>query len=204
METMLKTIQKCIEALCESQDLILVAIDGRCGSGKSTLAAALADRMPVNVFHMDDFYLRPEQRTEERFREPGGNVDYERFEQEVMMPLRKGTAFSYRPFDCRSFTLADPIEVTPSVINIIEGSYSCRPTLYSFYDLRIFLTVDPEEQIRRIRKRNGEEKAQMFQKRWIPLEEQYFAQVPVQEHCDMTFNTTGMAFPVQVTGGNHG
>lgn len=204
METMLKTIQKCIEALRESQDLVLVAIDGRCGSGKSTLAAALADRMPVNVFHMDDFYLRPEQRTEERFREPGGNVDYERFEQEVMMPLRKGTAFSYRPFDCRSFTLADPIEVTPSGINIIEGSYSCRPTLYSFYDLRIFLTVDPEEQIRRIRKRNGEEKAQMFQKRWIPLEEQYFAQVPVQEHCDMTFNTTGMAFPVQVTGGNHG
>ena len=204
METMLKTIQTRIETLCERKDLVLAAIDGRCGSGKSTLAAALAERMSVNVFHMDDFYLRPEQRTEERFREPGGNVDYERFEQEVMMPLRKGTAFSYRPFDCRSFTLADPIEVTPSVINIIEGSYSCRPTLYSFYDLRIFLTVDPEEQIRRIRKRNGEEKAQMFQKRWIPLEEQYFAQVPVQEHCDMTFNTTGMAFPVQVTGGNHG
>ena len=203
MERMLKTIQKRIEALRESQDLVLVAIDGRCGSGKSTLAAALADRMPVNVFHMDDFYLRPEQRTEERFREPGGNVDYERFEQEVMMPLRKGTAFSYRPFDCRSFTLADPIEVTPSVVNIIEGSYSCRPTLYSFYDLRIFLTVDTEEQIRRIRKRNGEEKAQMFQKRWIPLEEQYFAQVPVQERCDMTFNTTGMSFPGQVTGGNH-
>ncbi len=204
METILKIVQKRIETLCECQNLVLIAIDGRCGSGKSTLSAVLADRMPVNVFHMDDFYLRPEQRTEKRFREPGGNVDYERFEQEVMMPLRKGTAFSYRPFDCRSFTLADPIEVTPSVINIIEGSYSCRPTLYSFYDLRIFLTVDPEEQIRRILKRNGEEKTQMFQKRWIPLEEQYFAQVPVQEHCEMTFNTTGMAFPGQVTGGNHG
>ena len=204
MERMLKTIQKRIEELRESQDLVLVAIDGRCGSGKSTLAAALADRMPVNVFHMDDFYLRSEQRTEERFREPGGNVDYERFEQEVMMPLQKGTAFSYRPFDCRTFTLAEPIEVIPSVVNIIEGSYSCRPTLYSFYDLRIFLTVDPEEQIRRIRKRNGEEKAQMFRKRWIPLEEEYFTQVPVQERCDMTFNTTGMAFPGKVTGGNHG
>mgnify|MGYP002461575025 CR=1 FL=1 len=73
-----------------------------------------------------------------------------------MMPLQKGTAFSYRPFDCRTFTLAEPIEVVPSVINIIEGSYSCRPTLYSFYDLRIFLTVDQEEQLRRIRKRNLE------------------------------------------------
>ena len=121
-----------------------------------------------------------------------------------MMPLQKGTAFSYRPFDCRTFTLAEPIEVVPSVINIIEGSYSCRPTLYSFYDLRIFLTVDQEEQLRRIRKRNGEEKAQMFQKRWIPLEEQYFTQIPVKEHCDMVFDTTGMAFPGQITGGNHG
>lgn len=204
MEQMLKTIQKRIETLCERKDLVLAAIDGRCGSGKSTLAAALAERMPVNVFHMDDFYLRPEQRTEERFQEPGGNVDYERFEQEVMMPLRKGTAFSYRPFDCRTFTLAESVEVVPAVVNIIEGSYSCRPTLYSFYDLRIFLTVDPEEQIRRIRKRNGEEKAKMFQKRWIPLEEQYFAQVPVQERCDMTFDTTGMVFPGKVTGGNHG
>ena len=204
MEQMLKTIQTRIETLCERKDLVLAAIDGRCGSGKSTLAAVLAERMPVNVFHMDDFYLRPEQRTEERFREPGGNVDYERFEQEVMMPLRKGTAFSYRPFDCRTFTLAEPVEVTPAVVNIIEGSYSCRPTLYSCYDLRIFLTVDPEEQLRRIQKRNGEEKAQMFQKRWIPLEEQYFTQVPVQERCDMTFDTTGMALPGQVTGGNHG
>lgn len=204
MEQMLKTIQTRIETLCERKDLVLAAIDGRCGSGKSTLAAALAERMPVNVFHMDDFYLRPEQRTEERFREPGGNVDYERFEQEVMMPLRKGTAFSYRPFDCRTFTLAEPVEVTPAVVNIIEGSYSCRPTLYSFYDLRIFLTVDPEEQLRRIQKRNGAEKAQMFQKRWIPLEEQYFTQVPVQERCDMTFDTTGMALLGKVTGGNHG
>lgn len=204
MERILETMQNHIETLRENQKLVLVAIDGRCGSGKSTLAAALAERMPVNVFHMDDFYLRPEQRTEERFREPGGNVDYERFEQEVMMPLQKGTAFSYRPFDCRTFTLAEPIEVVPSVINIIEGSYSCRPTLYSFYDLRIFLTVDQEEQLRRIRKRNGEEKAQMFQKRWIPLEEQYFTQIPVKEHCDMVFDTTGMAFPGQITGGNHG
>ena len=204
MERILKTMQNHIETLRENQKLVLVAIDGRCGSGKSTLAAALAERMPVNVFHMDDFYLRPEQRTEERFREPGGNVNYERFEQEVMMPLQKGTAFSYRPFDCRTFTLAEPIEVVPSVINIIEGSYSCRPTLYSFYDLRIFLTVDQEEQLRRIRKRNGEEKAQMFQKRWIPLEEQYFTQIPVKEHCDMVFDTTGMAFPGQITGGNHG
>ena len=76
MERILKTMQNHIETLRENQKLVLVAIDGRCGSGKSTLAAALAERMPVNVFHMDDFYLRPEQRTEERFREPGGNVDY--------------------------------------------------------------------------------------------------------------------------------
>ena len=46
---------------------------------------------------MDDFYLQPHQRTTKRLREPGGNVDYERFETEVLQPLLTGEAFSYRP-----------------------------------------------------------------------------------------------------------
>ena len=32
---------------------------------------------------MDDFYLQEYQRTQERYNEPGGNVDRERFKKEV-------------------------------------------------------------------------------------------------------------------------
>ena len=68
-----------IRALAATQPRVLVAIDGRCAAGKTTLAASLQAQLECNVFHMDDFFLRPEQRTSERLHQPGGNVDYERF-----------------------------------------------------------------------------------------------------------------------------
>ena len=79
----LKTILARIDALLSRQDRVIVAIEGSCGSGKTTLAALLAKHRDCNVFHMDDFFLRPHQRTPERFAQPGGNVDYERFREEI-------------------------------------------------------------------------------------------------------------------------
>ena len=51
---------------------------------------------------------------------------------------------------------------------------SCHERLEAYYDMKVFLTIDPIEQIQRIEKRNGSEKAVEFQKKWIPLEELYF------------------------------
>ena len=58
---------------------IILAIDGGSASGKTTLSDSLANIYDCTVFHMDDFFLCPEQRTQERYAEPGGNVDRERF-----------------------------------------------------------------------------------------------------------------------------
>ena len=55
-----------IEEQLQQKGRLIVAIDGRCGSGKSTLAARLARELRCSVFHMDDFFPRPEQRTAER------------------------------------------------------------------------------------------------------------------------------------------
>ena len=52
-----------IRALLDRQARVIAAIDGRCGAGKSTLAAQLQAQLSCRVFHMDDFFLRPEQRT---------------------------------------------------------------------------------------------------------------------------------------------
>ena len=160
---------KTLRIKAENKTLI-VAIDGRCGAGKTTLAGRLEEELGCAAFHMDDFFPRPEQRTEERLSIPGENVDHERFLEEVMRPLIQNRRFCYRPY-------------------VIEGSYSCHPALWDFYDLRIFLTVEPEEQIRRIVERNGVEKAEMFKKRWIPLEEKYFAAFDIENRCDLRFST---------------
>lgn len=95
-----------IRALAAALPRVLVAIDGRCAAGKTTLAASLQAQLACNVFHMDDFFLRPEQRTPERLRQPGGNVDFERFLTEVLRPLRDGAPVTYRPYDCERSSCA--------------------------------------------------------------------------------------------------
>ena len=124
---------------------VLVAIDGRCASGKTTLAARLVERLGGGVVHMDDFFLRPEQRTPERLARPGENVDWERFLAEVLLPLRQGGKVVYRPYDCRTQSMGDPITLERSAVVVVEGSYSCHPELWESYDLHVFLDVDPEE-----------------------------------------------------------
>ena len=171
---------------------LLVAVDGRCASGKTTFAAALERELGCAVIHTDHFFLRPEQRTEERLNEAGGNVDYERLREEVMLPLLTGKPFSYRKFDCGEMKLSAKIEVKPTTVTVIEGSYSCCPALWEYYGLRIFLTVDPQEQLRRIELRNGNEAAVKFRERWIPLEEKYFAACKIRERCDLVFGSEAL------------
>lgn len=194
MERIESEILQHVEQLLQKKDFVLVAIDGRCSAGKTTLAARLQQMTECNVVHMDDFFLRPEQRTAERLKKPGGNVDHERFFQEVLTPFMQGKPFTYRPYDCRAQAFAASIEVHPSPINIIEGSYSCHPLLRNHYDLRIFLSVSSDEQMRRIIKRNGEG-AELFFQKWIPLEETYFTSCGIEACCDLRFESFEIAHP---------
>lgn len=169
---------------CNSKSLIL-AIEGSSASGKSTLGNLLEQVYGCTLFHMDDFFLRPEQRTPERFAEPGGNVDRERFAAEVLEPLSRGEQIAYRRFDCSTFTILPPVEIKPSEFTVIEGAYCMHPELSGYYDFSVFLDVDPKVQKRRIRKRNSAELAERFFEEWIPLEQMYFDVMKVKEHCDM-------------------
>ncbi len=174
MDSMLEKVKKQIDELLAEKDFVLIAVDGKCTSGKTTLAAKLAEIYDCNVFHMDDFFLRPEQRTPARFAEVGGNVDYERFNEEVLIPLETGQPFSYRPFDCNAFTLANPVCIAPKRLNIVEGTYSHHPYFGDPYDLKILLTVDEETQRQRILERPAFLHKQFFEE-WIPMENLYFS-----------------------------
>ena len=181
---MIESIRKQIDDLQCQRNQVLVAIDGSCTSGKTTLATRLAEIYDCNVFHMDDFFLRPEQRTQERYAEVGGNVDYERFREEVLLPLKSGKPFSYRPFDCSTFTLSDPVTVTPRKLNIIEGSYSHHPYFGDPYDLKILLTIPPELQQQRILQRPAFLHKRFFEE-WIPMENRYFEKFRISDKCDV-------------------
>lgn len=173
-----------VRAVRERQGRAIIALDGRCASGKTTLAAELERRYGWSVVHMDHFFLRPEQRSPQRYAQPGGNIDHERFLEEVLLPLRAGERPVYRPFDCHAQALLPPIPFDPGPVVLAEGSYACHPALRGHYDVRAFLTVDPERQMERIIAREGEEYARVFREKWIPLEEKYFSACGVEERCE--------------------
>lgn len=175
------------EALLAKKPRVVLAIDGGACSGKTTLAAELEKRFGAAVIHADDFFLRPEQRTPERFAEAGGNFDRERFFEEVLLPLKKGGAFSYRKFDCHTMTLTETVEVAPTSLVVIEGSYSHHPLFDGFYDLRVFLSISASEQRKRILARN-EDLADQFFSRWIPFENRYFRTFFIEKKADIVIS----------------
>lgn len=163
----------------------VIAIDGPAASGKSTMANDLKLVLGAGIIHMDDFFLPPVLRTEDRFEQPGGNVHYERFMEEVIPHLSNKTAFSYRRFDCHVMDYNGERFVDESEWRVVEGAYSLHPALGEYADLKVFSTVEPEEQMRRITQRNGAEMAERFRTAWIPMEEAYYEYYMIKSTCHL-------------------
>lgn len=173
------------ERLRREKGRIVIALEGRCAAGKTTACRYLTKLWKAETVHMDDFFLPPDLRTEERYREPGGNIHYERFCDEVLKGLTAGEKFSYRTFCCRRMGYDGVKEIAGDGVVIVEGVYSMHPSFGNPYDLTAFFDIDRKEQKRRILLRNGEEEYRKFEDTWIPLEEQYFAAYHICENCQL-------------------
>ena len=163
----------------------VIAVDGRAASGKTTLARQLSLVLDADVVHMDDFFLPPDLRTRERYAEPGGNVHYERFLTEVLPFLKRREPFAYRVFDCSKMDYGGERAIRTPGWRIVEGAYSLHPKFGEYADLKVFYDIAPDEQMRRIRARNGERGARMFRTRWIPLEELYIEKCAPRDRADL-------------------
>lgn len=165
------------ELLRTKKEVILVAIDGQSASGKTTLARRIQEEFDCNVFAMDDYFLRPCQRTKERLHEVGGNVDYERFYKEVLVPAKQKSEVFYQPYCCKTQTLLSPMTIKPKRLVIIEGAYSLHPYFNDPYQLKVLCLIKEELQRERILKRNGALMLNRFMTEWIPKENIYLKEL---------------------------
>lgn len=174
-----------IKKTLNSHPRAIIAIDGMCASGKTTLATLLSEEFGFETIHMDDFFLPFEMRSEERLSQPGGNIHYERFIEEVIIPLKENKDFEYRIFDCSSGEFNGKRKILHNNPVIIEGAYSLHPQIPDIYDLKIFLQISPEAQLERIKMRNGDQALEVFKEKWIPFENNYFDTFGIREKCDI-------------------
>ena len=175
----------------------LVAVDGRCGSGKTGFSRIVEQLIPgwKHVAHMDDLYLPWEQRPENWMEVPAGNMDLERLRREILLPVHSGEPMTYPPFLPAGPVLDDYgeiVEIDPDDVELIlvEGTYSQHPSVARYYDFKIFLTCEKEEQTRRLQAREGDY-FPTFDRVWRALEEKYFAACGTEGAADLVVDTTG-------------
>lgn len=179
----MKNIINKIEELLKNKEFVVVAIEGCAASGKSTLAETLKRHFKCEVVKMDHFFLPLHKRTNERLNIPGGNIDYERFKDEVINNL--GKSFFYRVFNCSKMQIDGDVYIKKNRLLIIEGSYSLHPFFGKYYDLSIFIDIDYEKQLERILIRDGEVLLQKFIDKWIKYEEKYFSFYNIKQIADI-------------------
>ena len=95
-----------------------MAIDRQVWKWETTLGEYLELIFDCNLFRMDDFFLRMEQRTPQRLKETGGNVDYERFEETVLRPIFQKQTVFLSAFSCRKWNLLEgyPVPYKNSIL----------------------------------------------------------------------------------------
>ena len=175
-----------IKKFLSHKNTCVIAIDGMSASGKTTLGHELHNLFPNScLFHMDDYFLQPHQRTPERSFEIGGNVDYDRFRSEIINNLQNPNGFTYHIYDCKTQRLGDSLHCPMKPLVIVEGAYSTHPYFGDVYDLRLFCEISDLEQKDRIIKRNGIEMWKRFKSEWIPKEHDYFRKFLIKEKSEL-------------------
>lgn len=173
-----------LEKITTTKSHGIIAIDGRAGAGKTTLATKLTHFLQAELIHMDDFFLPMNLRTKERLQSAGGNIHYERFLEQVLPYLTTHIPFAYPCFDCSTMNYNKEKQIQNTGWCIVEGSYSHHPSFQRYADITIFVDIEKELQKKRILQRNGEKMAELFETKWIPMEETYFHEFQIKEKSD--------------------
>lgn len=139
-----------IDTLRKTYNAFAVAIDGQARAGKTTLAAYLSKKYGAPVVHLSDFILPPARRAADAETTPAGDLDLERFDEEIVTPWLEKRPLVYTTVDPTSGEMLDRRALPDGQMFIFEGTYVLHPYIRDFYDLRLFVRVGEEEQARRL------------------------------------------------------
>ncbi len=190
--TDIEKLNDILKAIPRKQSTLLIGIDGCGGSGKSTLASELASAFSdVTIVGMDDFYLPSLFRKDKEFilGQIGSTFDWRRLKEQVLIPISQNLPAKYQRYDWNSDSFAEWHTVSPGGIVIVEGVYSTRRELADFYDFRVWVECPREVRLTRGIARDGEGARNLWEKEWMPVEDNYVARHRPHESADWVINS---------------
>lgn len=154
----------------------LIAIDGGGGSGKTTFSEILQKEIAGSfIIEIDDFYKPSQLRVPVAPTEIiNPNMDWDRFKKLVLEAVANSQPISYQLYDKSAGTLSgEVISVPPDATIILEGVWALQEAFVNFYDYRIWLEAPAVTRLQRGLLRDGEGMRQVWEKEWIPIDENY-------------------------------
>lgn len=159
---------------------VFVGIDGFGAAGKSTLAAAVASVIArAVVLHVDDF-ARPTV----------SEWEWNRFREQVTLPLLGGTPAHYLVWDWSHDAPGDWLTIEPGRIVIVEGVSSTRSEAGVEWDLTVWVEAPQQTRLDRARERDGAAMMPRWLEDWMPLEQAYARREDPRGRSDLIVDGT--------------
>lgn len=156
-------------------ETVFIGVDGYGGAGKTTLAGRLAAALPdAVVVHVDDFAAPtiPEW-------------DWDRFEAQLLAPLRAGRAARYQRWDWHRDEGAEWHDVPAGVPVVVEGVSSTRREVNAPWALQIWVDAPREARLDRAKQRDGSAQLRRWLDDWMPSEDAYVAREHPERRVDL-------------------
>ena len=151
-----------------------VAVDGPDAAGKTTLADELGAAVGLDVTRIEaDRFLRPAVERYRRGRDSPEGYYLDSFDHSALRAAVDG---------------ADGLA-------IVDGIFLFRPELDDLWSFRIFVTVRPEESLRRGVARDGEETRRLYRVRYLPAQRLYGSRMRPRDRADVVVENEDPARP---------